>query len=104
MSDYGSVPPPPPPSSGAAQGAPPPNYLVMAIISILCCLPFGIASIIFSTQVNSKWHMGDQAGALDASKKAKMFGLIGIIGGLVATVLYVVLIIAGVMMDTALQP
>lgn len=100
MSDYGSTPPPPPPPAyGGAAGGPagqaPPNYLVLAILSILCCLPFGIASIVFSTQVNSKWTMGDQAGALDASKKAKLFAIIGLVGGIVGTLIYVVLIVAG---------
>lgn len=82
MSDYGSVPPPPPPPYGAygggygLQGAPPPNYLVWAILStVLCCLPLGVASIVFAAQVNSKWAMGDVAGARTSSDKAKKFAI-----------------------------
>jgi hypothetical protein len=57
-------------------GTPPPNYLVWAILStVLCCWPVGIASIVFSTQVNSKWAMGDLAGAQAASDKAKKFAI-----------------------------
>ena len=94
MSDYGSSapPPPPPPPYGApgAQGTPPPNYLVWAIVStVLCCLPLGVASIVFSTQVNSKWAMGDAAGAQDASEKAKKFAMWGAIAGVIGAVLYV---------------
>ena len=86
MSDYGSTPPPPPPpppppspyGAPGAQGTPPPNYLVWAILSTLLCgcgFPLGIASIVFSTQVNSKWAAGDVAGAQDSSAKAKKFAI-----------------------------
>ena len=58
------------------QGAPPPNYLVWAILStVLCCLPLGVASIVFAAQVNSKWAMGDVAGAQLSSSKAKKFAI-----------------------------
>lgn len=94
MSDYGSTPPPPPPppppSYGApgAQGTAPPNYLVWAILStILCCIPLGIVSIVFSTQVNSKWAMGDIAGAQAASEKAKKFAMWGAIIGVLVNVI-----------------
>lgn len=60
-----------------------PNYLILAIISALCCFPLGIISIIFAAQVNGKVASGDIAGALDASKKAKLFSIIFIILGVV---------------------
>ena len=60
-----------------------PNYLIPAIISALCCFPLGIISIIFAAQVNSKVTAGNIAGALDASKKAKMFSYIFIGLGIV---------------------
>jgi len=50
-----------------------PNYLVPAIISIFCCTPLGVVSIIFASQVNGKVASGDIAGAMEASRKAKMF-------------------------------
>ena len=94
MSNYGSTPPPPPPQpaygGGGAQGAPPPNYLVWAILStVLCCLPLGVASIVFSTQVNSKWSMGDIAGAQESSEKAKKFAIWSAIAFAIVGVLYV---------------
>lgn len=87
--------PPPPPSYGApvAQpaGTPPPNYLVWSILTTLfCCLPFGIASIVFAAQVNGKWAAGDVNGALAASKNAKKFAIIAAIAGLVVILLYVI--------------
>ena len=49
--------------TGAAQQVPVqtvPNYLVQAILTTLfCCLPLGIVSIVFATQVNSKLSVGD---------------------------------------------
>ena len=64
----------PPPSSGAPASVP--NYLVPAILSALCCFPLGIISIVFAAQVNGKVASGDVTGALDASKKAKLFSYI----------------------------
>lgn len=56
---------------------PPDNYLVWAILStIFCCLPFGIVSIVFASQVNTKWQMGDYEGARQSSKNAKTWALV----------------------------
>ena len=71
----------PPPVSGTPDKVP--NYLIPAIISALCCFPLGIISIIFAAQVNGKVTAGDLTGALDASKKAKMFSYIFIGLGIV---------------------
>jgi hypothetical protein len=93
MSDYGTPPPPPPSAPGYPQptagGTPPPNYLVWAILStIFCCLPFGIASIVFAAQVNGKYASGDVAGARASSEKAKRFAIIAAIVGLVVNAIY----------------
>ncbi|ROS30488.1 CD225/dispanin family protein [Cellulomonas sp. PhB150] len=73
-----------PPYQGGYGPTPPPNYLVWAILTtVLCCLPLGIASIVFSSQVNSKFAQGDYAGAANSSNKAKQFALWGAIIGLV---------------------
>jgi hypothetical protein len=54
----------------------PPNYLVWAVLTtLLCCLPLGVAAIVFSSQVNSKWMAGDFPGAQDASRKARNFSI-----------------------------
>ena len=71
----------PPPVSGTPDKVP--NYLIPAIISALCCFPLGIISIIFAAQVNGKVTAGDLTGALDASRKAKMFSYIFIGLGIV---------------------
>ena len=64
-----------------------PNYLAQAIlVTIFCCLPFGIVSIVYAAQVNGKLAVGDINGARDASKNAKMWAWIafgiGIVLGL----------------------
>jgi len=64
----------PPPSSDAPASVP--NYLIPAILSALCCFPLGIISIVFAAQVNGKVAAGDVSGALDSSKKAKLFSFI----------------------------
>lgn len=101
MSYENSPPPPPPPpppgpyggygQPGPPQGAPPPNHLVWAILStILCCLPLGIASIVFAAQVNSKWQAGDHRGAQESSDKAKKFAIWAAIAGVIVAILYVI--------------
>jgi hypothetical protein len=55
-------------------GAQIPNYLVQAILlTIFCCLPFGIVAIVYAAQVNGKIQTGDLAGAQESSKKAKFW-------------------------------
>lgn len=75
----------------------PDNYLVWAIlVTVLCCLPLGVASIIYSVKVGSLYAQGDYNGAVDASQKAKKFAMIGGIGGLIFIVIYVIfMVIAG---------
>ena len=77
----------PPPASGTPATVP--NYLIPAIISLFCCLPLGVVGVIFAAQVNGKVQAGDTAGALDASKKAKMFSFIAIGLGLAGIVFYI---------------
>jgi len=76
---------------------PPPNYLAWAIITtILCCIPFGIVSIIYAAQVNSKWAIGDFTGAAIASKNAKVWAWVAFAAGIIVYVVSTILLIAGV--------
>ena len=36
----------PPPASGAPASVP--NYLVLAIITLICCVPLGIVAVVFA--------------------------------------------------------
>jgi hypothetical protein len=78
----------PAPGLAPAGMAEPPNYLWQSIVvTVLCCLPFGIPAIIFSTKVKPAFQTGDYAAAADASKKAKLWCIIALIVGLVVNIL-----------------
>ena len=97
---YDNPPPPPPPPAYGAQpptpgGTPPPTNLVWGILStVLCCLPFGIVSIVYAAQVNGKWAAGDHAGAQKSSDNAKKWALISAGIGLVVGVIYLIAVVA----------
>ena len=83
---------------GPAGSEPPPSNLVWAILTtIFCCLPPGIVSIVFASQVNGKWAAGDYAGAAESSRKARRWAIIAAVVGLVVTILYIVALTAGIL-------
>jgi hypothetical protein len=75
--------------SGAAAAAIPTYLLQSILVTIFCCLPLGIVSIIYSTQVNSKLAAGDVAGAQAASGNAKRWALIALVAGLIANTIFI---------------
>ena len=73
-----------------------PNHLVLAIlVTAFCCLPFGIVSIVYAAQVNSKAYAGDIQGAMDASRRAKTWALASLGVGLLVGVAYFVIGLIG---------
>jgi len=65
------------------------SHLVLAIIvTLFCCIPFGIVSIVYAAQVNSKLEAGNYSGALDCSKKAAIWAWIGFGIGLVCVLIW----------------
>jgi Interferon-induced transmembrane protein len=94
--DSGLPPVPPTPGQMAAgyggrpmtTGAAVPNYMVWAIlVTIFCFLPTGIAAIVFASQVGTKLAAGDRAGAIESSRKAKMWCIISAAIGAVFVVI-----------------
>jgi hypothetical protein len=82
----------------------PDNYLVWAILStIFCCLPFGIASIVYSTKVAGLWAQGQYAEAQAAANNAKKWAIIGaIVGPIISvalTVFWMIFVTAEVVND-----
>ncbi|MCF6182193.1 CD225/dispanin family protein [Lutibacter sp.] len=74
---------------------PPKNYLVESIlVTIFCCLPFGIAGIVFASQVNSKFALGDYEGAIASSKRAKKWMNWSIIAAVISVILSIVFVFA----------
>ncbi len=61
------------------------------LVTVFCCLPFGIAGIVFASRVSSLYAAGNYEAALQASKNAGKWTKIGFIVGLVAIVLYLLL-------------
>lgn len=62
----------------------PNNWLWQSIVAtILCCIFFGVAGIIFAAKVDSLYYKGRYEEAERAAKKAKMWTLIAVVVGLV---------------------
>lgn len=56
-----------------------PNYLWQSIVvTVLCCLPFGVVSIIHAAKVDSLLAQGDIVGANAASQSAKKWAIAGV--------------------------
>jgi hypothetical protein len=72
----------------------PKNWLVESIlVTLFCCLPFGIAGIVFAAQVNSAYDRGDYAVALKNSMEAGKWTKIGFFVGLAGIALYFIFIL-----------
>ncbi|WP_111307573.1 CD225/dispanin family protein [Confluentibacter sediminis] len=70
----------------------PSSYLALAIITtIVCCLPTGIVSIIYSTKVNGLYEDGKYDEAERASKNAKTWGLVSIGAAFLGVIVYVLI-------------
>lgn len=78
-------------------GPPPKNWLVESIlVTIFCCLPFGIVGIIKASEVNTKVAAGDYNGALEASQAAGKWTKIGLFSGIGFFVIYGVMMMLGI--------
>ena len=92
--------PAPPPTPQPAYAAPqqsapqtatqkPGNNMALAVLTtVLCCLPLGIVSIVYAQKVDGLYFAGDYAGALEASKNARKWAIIGMIAGIAVGILY----------------
>lgn len=67
-----------------------PNYLWQSIVvTVLCCLPFGVVSIIHAAKVDSLLAQGDIVGANAASQSAKKWAIAGVASWGAVIALYV---------------
>ncbi len=74
----------------------PKNYLIESIlVTIFCCLPFGIVGVVYASQVNSKFASEDYEGARLASDNAKKWMKWGAISGIIVVVLYAIILVVG---------
>lgn len=77
-------------------GADIPDYLPWSIAAtLLCCMPCGIAAIIYSTKANTAKAKGDLEEARQAASRAKMWLIVSVVVGLVTTALILLASVAG---------
>ncbi|MDH6247096.1 CD225/dispanin family protein [Mycobacterium sp. OTB74] len=83
-------------------GGPPDNYLVWGILcTLLCCLPFGIVSILQALKVENLWRAGQFPAAQAAAEQAKKWAIWGAISGpIISIIMFVVLYALGIMTVT----
>jgi len=76
---------------------PPKKWLLEAIlVTLFCCVPFGIAGIVNAAKVEDRFYAGDIEGAYRASSKAKLWTTIGFWIGFTIFVIYLIyFVIAG---------
>lgn len=74
----------------------PKNHLAWAIVSVVLCFPFGIPAILNATKVYPLWKDGHYEEALQASRKAKRWAIIGVVCNAVFYTLYILFIAAAV--------
>ena len=57
------------------------------LVTLFCCLPFGVVSIVYAAQVDSKFSAGDYPGAQQASNTARNWYHAALVCGLVIIVI-----------------
>ena len=92
----------PQPGYGPQQpyGARPPmpdTYMVWAVlVTVFCCLPFGIVSIVKASQVSSLYSQGRYQESVAASEAAKKWAIWSAVAGVVISIMVIVLQIVGI--------
>ncbi|KAA8501947.1 zinc-ribbon domain-containing protein [Mediterraneibacter catenae] len=71
-------------------------YLVLSIISTVCCLPFGIVGIVYAAKINSAMNAGDYAEAERSARLAKIWIIVAFVVGIIVNVIYTLMIFAGI--------
>ncbi len=76
------------------RSVPPKTWLAESIlVTLFCCLPFGIVGIIHAAKVESAFNVGDHDGADRASAEAKKWTMIGFWVGIVCIALYMMFVV-----------
>lgn len=69
----------------------PDSNLVWAILcTVLCCMPFGVVSIVCATRVDSLWACGQYQEAINEAEKAKKWAIWGAVSSIIIDVLALV--------------
>ncbi len=76
----------------------PKNWLIESVlVTIFCCLPIGIVGIILALLVDTLWKEGHKEAAERLSMEAGRWVKYGIICGVIALILYMLLISSGIL-------
>ena len=95
----------PQPGYGPQQpyGARPPmpdTYMVWAVlVTVLCCLPFGIVSIVKASQVSSLYYQGNYAEARAASRAARNWAIASAVSSGAIVLVYVAVFFGAVLIE-----
>lgn len=82
------------PQSNQDRRYPPKNHLVEAIlVTLFCCLPFGIVGIINAARVENAFYSGDEMEAERLSREALKWSKIGLFIGIGVYLLYIVFVV-----------
>lgn len=81
-------------SDNKGQAIKPNNNLVGAILTtIFCCLPLGVVSIIYASQVDSQWYAGNTQAACELARKSRKWMWIGVVSSLCIWILYLLFVV-----------
>ncbi|MHA6280599.1 CD225/dispanin family protein [Salinimicrobium sp. CAU 1759] len=79
----------------------PRTWLVESIlVTLFCCLPFGIAGIVNAARVETRYSCGDYEGAVRSSKEAGKWTQIGFWIGVAVIVIYAVVMVFAIALDS----
>ncbi|MFN8923415.1 MAG: CD225/dispanin family protein [Sphingobacteriia bacterium] len=81
-------------SEKSSNEKPPKSWLAQSIlVTLFCCVPFGIVGIVNAAKVESRFYSGDIEGAKRHSARAKKWTKIGFFIGLFFGIIYFFLFI-----------
>ena len=93
----------PPPTQGQIVGTKPKDYLVESIlVTLFCCMVFGILGIVYSVQANSAFSSGNITAANEFSAKAKQWVTYGFWCGIAVVGIYAILALMGALSSISL--
>ena len=94
----------PPPTQGQTVGTKPKDYLVESIlVTLFCCMVFGILGIVYSVQANSAFSSGNITAANEFSAKAKQWVTYGFWCGIAVVGVYAILALMGALSSISLS-
>jgi len=69
-------------------GRPESNLVWAILVTIFCCLPFGIVAIVYAAQVDAMLNSGDYEGACESSEKARNWCIASMVCGIIWAIFY----------------